>query len=182
MKPIFLYFVFVCLGCALPSIAQTCRSWSEKQALLQFLENHKSNSLEADPRCVNRAFATLSRDQSYTKNLVQLLDFERSTKEDGALLARSSQYPAISALARNDAVPYLVAAIKNSDRELVRTNAAEALDLLYRICVQTAANMPEAEAAKSGVTAEQQDRLRTAGKYINEHLGPRPCRFDKSNP
>ena len=181
MKSIFLYFVLICLGWA-PSIAQTCPSWSDKQALLQFLEAHRSNSLEADPRCVNRAFATLSRDKSYTKDLVQLLDFERSTKEDDALLARSSQYPAISALARNDAVPYLVAAIKTSDRELVRTNAAEALDLLYRACVKNAVKMLENEAEQSGLTAEQQDRLRTAGQYINKHLGPRPCRFDRSTP
>ena len=92
------------------------------------------------------------------------------------------QYPAISALARNDAVPYLVAAIKNNDSELVRTNAAETLDLLYRACVKNAVKMLENEAEQSGLTAEQQDRLRTAGQYINKHLGPRPCRFDRSTP
>jgi len=175
MKSMVSCVVLICLSWALPSIAQTCPSWNEKQALLQFLEEHKSESLQADPMCVGRAFASLSHDKVYTQSLVHLLDFERSTKHDEKLFARSSQYPAIGALARNDAVPYLVAAIKNSDSELVRTNAAETLDLLYRTCVQAAANILETEAEKSGVNAEQQNRLRTAGKYINEHLGPRPC-------
>jgi len=114
-------------------VAQNCPAWREREALLQFLLDHRSNSTDADPDCVSRAFASLSYDKSYLGPLVKLLDFERSTKNDEKLFARSGKYPAISALARMEAIPQLINAIKESESDLVRTNATEALDLVCLI-------------------------------------------------
>jgi hypothetical protein len=155
---------------------QPCPEYSDKAALLQFLQDHRSNGVEADPECVDRAFAALSHDKSYTEALVQLLDFERNDKNDNSLRARSSRYPAIDALARSYAVSYLVRAIKENENEVIRMNAAEAIDLVYRTCVRTAISMLESKAKKPETVAEQQVRLRDAEKYISEHLGPRPCK------
>jgi hypothetical protein len=157
----YLRFSLFILLSACPVLAQECPAASEKQALLRYLQHHKSNSTEADPVCVNRAFANLSQDKAFTENLIQLLDFERSTKNDD-LTARSGQYPAISALAHPEFVPLLVKAITESDSELGRTNAAEALDLVYRSCIQTAVALLEREASKPNTTSSQQDRLRAA--------------------
>jgi hypothetical protein len=95
------------------------------------------------------------------------------------LMARSSQYPAVGALAKSSAVPYLITAIKDNESELARTNAVEALELLYSACPQVVTEMLETEAEKSGVDGEQQDHLRTAAEYINEHYGEWPCKSRK---
>ena len=179
MKFKFLCLVLIFFGWALPSFAQTCPSWSEKPALLRFLHDNKSHSLAADPACVDRAFATLSHDNSYNQALIGLLDFERSTKQDDRLLGPSSQYPAIGALAKSSAVPYLIAAVKNNDSELIQKNAAEALTLLYRGCPQVVTEMLEAEAEKSDVNGDQQGHLRTAAEYIAAKYSEFPCKSRK---
>jgi hypothetical protein len=166
--------------CFLPCLGfgqeQPCPEYSDKAALLQFLQDHRSNGVEANPECVNRAFAALSHDQSYTESLVQLLDFERNDKNDSSLRARSSRYPAIDALARPYVVSYLIRAIKENENEVIRINAAEAIGLIYRTCVRTAISVLESEAKKPETAVEQQVQLRDAEKYVNEHLGPRPCK------
>jgi hypothetical protein len=175
MRLAFLSIGLLVLFIARPLSAQECPAWSEREALLKFLLEHRSNGTDADPNCVSRAFRSLSYDNSYSGALVKLLDFERSTKNDEKLFARSSQYPAIGALAHLQAVPQLVKVIEESDSELVRMNAAYALDLVYYSCVQTAVALLEKEATNPTATSVQQDRLRAAGKYISEHFGPRPC-------
>ena len=165
--------LFLLSACAVN--AQDCPKASEKGALLQFLLDHRGNSLDADPGCVDRAFASLSLDKVYIDALVKLLDFERSIKSDTSLIGRTSQYPAIGALARLKAVPQLIAVIKESDSELVRTNAAHALDLIHSSCIQVAVDMLDKEAANPNTPSYQQERLREAKKYISEHVGPRPC-------
>jgi hypothetical protein len=158
-----------------PVLAQDCPPYRDKEALLRFLIEHHSHSTIADPACVDRAFASLSDDKSFTEFLVKLLDFEHSIKNDGNLMGRTSQYPAIGALARLKAVPELIGVIKESDSELVRTNAAHALDLIHTTCVQIAVEILETEAANPNTTINQRERLQAAEKYINEHVGPRPC-------
>lgn len=175
MKRIYLYLTLLSMFLAWPAVAQECPPSGQKDALLQFLLDHKSNSTDADPACVNRAFASLSRDKSYTEALVNLLDFERSTKKDDSLISRSSQYPAIAALARLGAIPQLVKVIEESDSEVVRTNAAHALDLIYRACFKEAITLLEREATNPSTNSVQQERLRAAEKYITEHFGSRTC-------
>jgi HEAT repeat protein len=161
---------------ACQAFSENCPPFGEKGALLQFLLDHKSNSLDTDPACVSRAFASLSHGKSYARDLVALLDFERSTQNDDHLLTRDSHYPAISALGNPDAVPYLIEAIKESESELVRTNAAEALDLAYSTCADAVVLILEDEAVKPEATVQEQDWLRAAGKYIRENHGGRPCK------
>jgi len=178
MRPICWYVGLTLLLLVSPGFAQEgqCPQYSDEPALLRFLQDHRSKSVEADPTCVRRAFAALSHDKSYIKALVELLDFERDYSHDEKLLSRSSQYPAIGALANSDAVPFLIKAIEENDNEVARINAAEALDLVYGECIQTAISLLEKEAIKPETYSEQQYRLRQAEKYIKERLGPRPCR------
>jgi hypothetical protein len=117
-------------------IAQACPSWGDKAGALKFLQDNKPHGTNADPTCVNRAFATLSHEKSAAKDLVGLLDFERSMQNDN-FRTTSGRYPAITALQMigEPAVPYLIKAIKESASEVVRNNAAHALSQIYRPCV-----------------------------------------------
>jgi len=152
-----------------------CPGYSNKPALLEFLRGHRSNSIEADPTCVRRAFAALSHDTSYVKALVELLDFERDYSRDEKLLSRSSQYPAIGALANSEAVPLLIKAIEENDNEVARTNAADAVSLVYGNCIQTAVSLMEKEAIKPQTYSREQYRLRQAERYVREHAGSQAC-------
>jgi hypothetical protein len=155
----------------------------------QFLLGHRSDSLEVDPECVNRTFAHIGvpamyrHNRFYSKALVDLLDFERDYRNDEKLITRSNQYPAIDALDFPAAVPYLIQAIKQNDNELVRTNAAEAIHLIYQSCVPAGATRLQKEADKPGATSEQKDRLQAAAEYVkNLYSGPRPCKSAHGQP
>jgi hypothetical protein len=158
--------------------ADDCPSGWDAKPLLEYLQHYQANSLEADPLCVQKAFATVAQSKAYYPSLIELLDFERSTKSDGheRLFSRSAQYPAIDALTRQDAVPSLIHAIKDSDKELVRVNAAEALAQVYAVCILIPVEMLEAEATKATTTDDQQQRLRSAEEYMRRFLTTRPCR------
>lgn len=172
----------VCLlTCSVFGQENSCPEYSDRAGLLQFLQDHRSNSLEADPQCVMRAFGSLSEDKSYTDALAQLLDFERNDKDDDALKSRASRYPAVNVMCRPYFVPYLVKAIKESDNEVVIINAAEAIDLVYRTCPQRTIATLESEASKPETSFEEQERLRAAEKHLNERLNRRPCKTESSN-
>lgn len=91
MRPVYLQTLF-CLLLGWPALGPNCPPFSDKEAVLRFLVKHKSHSTSADPTCVGRAFASLSDDVSHTDALVNLLDFERFTKDDEKLVGRPSQY------------------------------------------------------------------------------------------
>lgn len=99
---------------------QPCPEYSNQPALLRFLQDHRSNSVEADPMCVLRAFGALSHDKAYMKALVELLDFERDYSHDEKLIFRGNQYPAVGALGDPTAIPYLIKAIEENDNEVVQ--------------------------------------------------------------
>jgi hypothetical protein len=156
--------------------AQDCPMWGDREAALRFLLANKAHATDADPVCVNRAFSTLSRDKSSAGALVGLLDFERSTKRDD-FKSTSAQYPAIGALHRigQPAVAHLIKAIKESESDVVRTNAAHALSDIFAPCVDGLIAKLEAESAKAGTTNDQQAKLRTAEQYIRS-IYPQPCK------
>jgi len=175
-----LYLVFCVALIANALLAEDCPKWGDTAAALKFLQENKPNGTAADPACVNRAFSTLSHDKASAKDLVELLDFERSTKNDD-FKTYGGRYRAIGALMDigAPAVPYLIKAVKESDSELVRTNAAEALGAIHRACADVAITMLEKEAAKRGTTGDQQSRLRAAQAHIrNNHH--RPCKSSAS--
>ena len=162
---------------------QWCPNYSDKAGLLQFLLDHRSNSLEADPQCVERAFASLSHDKKYIDDLIGLLDFERNFKNDEKLISRSNEYPAIGALGHPEAVPRLVKAIEKDESQVARINAAEAISLALpdEVCTRGMIALLEREAASPEVSAEEQTRLKEAEKYAFDHLLPRPCKNERSN-
>jgi hypothetical protein len=147
----------------------------------QFLVDHRSNSLEADRECVVHAFARMhsaakfQNDHRFIKALVDLLDFEKRGR-DYDPWTDGSQYPATDVLPFPAAIPYPLDAIKQSDNELVRTNAAATIRLIYRTCVQAAVARLKKEAEKSGTTAEGKERLQEAETYVKElYGGPGRC-------
>lgn len=157
------------------------RCASDADGSYQFLLDHRSNSLEADRECVVRAFSLMSsaarfqHDHRFMKALVDLLDFEKRGR-DYDPLTDGSRYPATDALPFPAAIPYLVDAIKQSDSELIRTNAAATIQLIYRTCVQAAVARLKKEAEKSGTTAEGKQRLQEAQTYVKElYGGPGRC-------
>lgn len=158
--------------------AQDCPKWGDKKGALQFLLANGPRSTAADPTCVDTAFATLSHDQAFAEALVGLLDFERSTEHDD-FKTTAGRYPAISALMGigKSSVPYLVKAIKESDNELTRSNAARVLGAIHRPCVRGAMARLDAEANKPGTTAEQVQRLVAARDYIGNFY--RPCESER---
>lgn len=171
--PALLSFVLI------PSVGSTqdCPQWGDKAGALKFLEENKAHGTAADPVCVSRSFATLSHDKKSAEVLVWLLDFERSVEQE-SFKTIGAKYPAIGALAMigTPAVPYLIKAIKESDVELIRTNAARSLGVIYRPCVKGVLAKLEAEAEKNETTPEQQTRLRTAKEYLA--AGPSPCKSE----
>jgi len=147
---------------------QDCPKWGDKVGALQFLQQNKTHGTDADPTCVDRAFATLSHAKASVEVFVGLLDFERSTKRDD-FKTYDGRYPAIDGLVGigTPAVPYLINAISENDSELVRTNAAHALGSIHGECVDVAITMLENEAKTKG-TGDQPARLRAAEEYIRK--------------
>ncbi len=155
--------------------AQECPDRNSKEDQLRFLTEHHSNSLEADPTCVSIAFAELSHDDSFIPQLILLLNFERSTKWDSNLKSRESSYPAIGALRKKKAISYLISAIEEVDDEVVRVNAAEALDRIYDPCIQPALDLLRKEAQKDDLPSEKKLRLLAAAHHIENRLASRRC-------
>lgn len=160
--------------------AQGCPTWGDKQGALQFLLANRPRSTAADSTCVNTAFATLSHDIASAEALVGLLDFERSTEHDD-FKTEGRRFPAINALMHigKPAVPYLIKAIKESDSELVRTNAATTLGGVNGPCPRRAMAILDAEANKPGTTAEQVQRLMAARGYIGNLY--HPCEAERTH-
>jgi hypothetical protein len=158
--------------------------------LYQFLLDHRSNSLEADPRCVDAAFSAMSfrsrfkHSRFYTNALIQLLEFERNIDQDFKMTTLMSQYPATEHLDSPPYIPYLVNAIKESDSELARTNAAYTVRFIYGSCVQAAVSRLNREAEKPGTTSEQRTRLQIAAEYIRDYLPgvPGQCKSPNGEP
>jgi hypothetical protein len=148
-------------------LAHDCPKWGGKKGALQFLLANKAHGTEVDPTCVSKAFATLSDDDTYTETLVGLLGFERSTKDDD-FKSKGRMYPATSALISigKAEIPYLIKAIRESDSELVRKNAAYCLGIIHASCTRGVLALLEAEANKQGTTAEQTQRLVAARNDI----------------
>jgi hypothetical protein len=167
-------------------ISQTCPVKDEKTAV-QFLVDHKSNSRSADRHCVDAAFITLSfatqfKKKNYIEFLVGMLDFERSTIQEYASPGER-KYPAIDELNHlsgtgKNVVPYLIKAIKESDSEVLRANAAETL--YYSISACGALRMLKREAEKQDVP-EQRIRLDDATKHINDLTLYPPCDEESSS-
>jgi len=179
MRINFLCLTFFVLTVAGPAFADGCATYSDNELLMQYLLDNKAHSLEADSGCVGRAFAQLSHEKGYIERLVSLLDFERSTENDDHLRTRASRYPAIAALGRSDAVPYLLKAIKENNSELVRINALYALGLAYDSCSQSAAAVLRTKAAQSTNSAEERARLRRAARWMEKsYEWRRPCSVD----
>jgi hypothetical protein len=152
-----------------------------EKAAVQFLLDNKANSTAADPHSVDAAFAALSfatgyRKKNYIKFLVGMLDFERWTPNYSE--ASERQYPAMSELMAlqglgKNVVPYLINGIKNSDSEVLRTNAAETL-LRMNHCLGL--TMLKKEADKEEIPFDQKERLETAVKYIVDNSSRmKPC-------
>ncbi len=105
---------------------------NEKVAV-QYLLDKKANSTAADRYCVDHAFeilgtATEFKNKNYIKFLVGMLDFERWTPSLNNE-AGEDKYPAMDVLvylqkSGKSVTPYLIDGIKESDSEVLRTNAA----------------------------------------------------------
>jgi hypothetical protein len=162
---------------------------SDVKGLHQFLLDHRSNSLEADPTCVDGAFGKMATEaryrhsRFYTRAMVNLLDFERQD-ENPWFSHHFVRYPATEVLHFPAAVPYLVDAIKQSDSELVRTNAADAIFWIYRECTPAAVTKMNQEAEKPETTPEQTTRLQIAAEYIGTYFpgGPGTCKSPSGEP
>jgi len=169
--------------------AEADRCPADLKPLYQFLLEHRSNSLEADPKCVDRAFAKVAfaaafrHSRYYTKALVDLLDFEEQD-ENPEFNHHFVKYPATGSLHFPGAVPYLIDAIKQSDSEVVRTNAADVLRFTYHECTSAAVSRLNQEGDKPETTPEQRTRLQTAAECVNNYFsgGPGPCRSENGEP
>jgi hypothetical protein len=165
------------------------RCASDAEGSYQFLLDHRSNSLEADRECVVYAFSLMrsavksQNNNRFIKAMVDLLDFEKRGR-DYDPLTDGSAYPATDVLNFPAALPYLVDAIKQSDSELVRTNAAETIFRIYRGCTSAAVSKMKHEAEKPGATSEQRTRLQIAAEYKGDYLpaGPRVCESSGGEP
>ena len=153
---------------------------NEKVAV-QFLLDKKASSTAADRYCIDDAFTTLTsatmfRNKNYIKFLVGMLDFERWVPDYAE--ASEQKYPAIGHLyslsgGGKNIAPYLIKAIKESDSEVLRTNAAETL--IYPSACK-ALRLLKREAEKEDLPSDQRMRLEDAAKYIDDRfsLSP-PC-------
>ena len=162
---------------------------TDVKGLHQFLLDHRSNSLDADPKCVDGAFSAMGsrarfqHDRYYIKALIELLDFER-IDEDPGFSHHLVLYPAAATLILPAAVPSLVSAIKESDSELVRTNAAYTMFWIYRECTPAAVTKLKQEGDKAETTPEQRTRLQVASEYVENYFpdGPGPCKSPNGEP
>ncbi|HJX84326.1 MAG TPA: hypothetical protein VJ723_08295 [Candidatus Angelobacter sp.] len=153
------------------SFAQDCPAAKDKAAAIRFLQEHKAHGTDADPWCVWQAFAALRYDKSNIEVLVDLLDFERSTKDETSLITPDARYPAIRELASmgQPAVPYLIKTIVNNEGALVRQNATWALDEILRSkCRRDVIKLLANEGEKPGTTAEQLAHLREAEDLVTQ--------------
>lgn len=162
------------------------------KAASQFLLDNRSKSLEVDPNCVDSTFSTTgitastNHDRFYIKTLVDLLDFER-IDEHPEFNHHFVRYPATEELHFPAAIPFLVNAIKQTDSELVSTNAVETVLWIYRECVPAAIAKLNQEAENPEATTEQRTRLQMATEhgeaYIeNLHGGPGTCKSPDGRP
>jgi hypothetical protein len=151
-----------------------CPVKNEKTAV-QFLLDHKANSLSADRHCVDQAFVRLTtavqfQNKNYIPFLVSMLDFERFVTELEHADNTVPTYPAIEDLVflcklPMNVAPFLIKAIKESDSELQRKNAAQALgESGYCRALKLLARAAE----KQDLRFEQRDRLETAEKQIKD--------------
>jgi hypothetical protein len=164
------------------AMSQDCPVKSDRTAI-QFLLDHRANGMGADPHCVDNAFlrlthATQFENKNYIPFLVRMLDFERLVTEDEHENKSAHQYPAIDYvlfLSRiKNAIPALVKAIKDSDSEVLRTNAAETL-LEINHCMGL--SVLDREANRVETSGEQSGRLEAAARYIEDHSSfMEPCK------
>ncbi len=152
-----------------------CPVKNERTAMKLLLDN-KANSEAADPRRVDAAFATLSfatayRGKNYVKFLVSMLDFERSVTEIEYADGRANlRYPAMGDLSAlqglgKNVVPYLINGIRESDSEVLRTNAGR---ILGEINYCKALKVLSRAAETPVLPFEQKERLEAAEKQIRD--------------
>jgi carboxyl-terminal processing protease len=157
--------------------SQECPKVKTEKAAVQFLLDKKASNTEADRYCVDHAFtilgqATEFRNKNYIKFLAGMLDFERWTP-GLTNEADEEKYPAMDVLvylqrSGKDVAPYLINGIKESDSEVLRTNAALTLYESTPRC--TALSLLRQEDEKEDVPYEQKLRLEAAAKLIDEML------------
>lgn len=159
---------------ACTAFSQECPKVKGEKVAVQYLLDKKANNTEADRYCVAEAFETLSfatrfRNRNYIKFLVGMLDFERwtpgLTNEAG-----EDKYPAMNVLvglqkSDKNVIPHLINGIKESDSDVLRTNATETLgEINYCMALKVLAQ----EAERTDIPYEQKLRLEAAEKNIND--------------
>jgi hypothetical protein len=99
-------------------LGQDCPARGDKPTALRFLLTNKPHAVDADPKCVELAFYTLSKDATYAADLIGLLDFERSVEHDD-FRTTEGRYPAMGALIviGKPAVPYLIEGVKDQQQQ-----------------------------------------------------------------
>ena len=133
----------------------------------------------------SQSWATpLIRNKTYIKFLVGMLDFERWTP-GLTMEAGEHKYPAMGVLvylqkSGKNVAPYLIKGIKESDSEVLRTNAAETL--YHSISACAALSLLSREDEREDVPYEQKLRLEAAAKDINGWSVNDPCGTDSSEP
>ena len=187
---------FKCIGCAgtilllaCAGFSQECPKVKDKKAAVQFLLDNKANSTAADRQCVDEAFlkltlATQFDNRNYIPFLVSMLDFERQVTEDESADNYRPKYPAIFRLVFlsriRDVGPSLIKAIKQSDSEVLRTNAALTLNNSIGGCA--ALSLLSREDEREDVPYEQKLRIEAAAKHINDWISNQPCEANSSKP
>lgn len=168
---------------------------ADAKTAYRFLLDHRSDSLKVDPQCVDQTFAIFNmrarfsrKRDFYIKALVDLLDFER-VDEDPDFNHHFTQYPATEALHFPVSIPYLVDAIKQTDNELVRKNAVDALLGIRGSgqCKSAIVTRLSKEAEKPETTPQQKTHLQMAANYAADYTralygGPAPCKFENGQP
>lgn len=170
-------------------LSQGCPKVKDEKAAVQYLLDKKASNTEADHYCVDNAFAILGhatefRNKTYITFLVGMLDFERWTP-GLTMEAGEHKYPAMGVLvylqkSGKNVAPYLIKGIKESDSEVLRTNAAETL--YHSISACAALSLLSREDEREDVPYEQKLRLEAAAKHINDWSVNDPCEASASKP
>jgi hypothetical protein len=189
MRSNVLYVAVTMLGLACATMSQDCPKVKDERLAVQYLLDKKASNTEADRYCVNNAFAILVhatefRNKTYIKFLVGMLDFERWTP-GLTMEAGEHKYPAMGVLeylqkSGKNVAPYLIKGIKESDSEVLRTNAAETL--YHSISACAALSLLSREDEREDVPYEQKLRLEAATKHINDWSANDPCEASASKP
>jgi hypothetical protein len=169
--------------------SQECPKVKNEKVAVQYLLGKKASSTAADRYCVDDALDTLGsatefRNKNYIKFLAGMLDFERWTP-DGYMEASEQKYPAMNMLVHlqqsgKNVAPYLINGIKESDSEVLRTNAAETLYYTIRGCA--ALRLLSREDEREDIPYEQKLRLEAAAKHIYDWIVNQPCEASSSTP